>query len=503
MSRVLTRRGLGPWTWALIAGLTFLGSLDARAQDSRPTARRLNEDRAVQMAMASNPTLQAAVLELRRSGESVRFEEGRFPYILQLDAGVTRNAMPSMSGDVSKSDSVDVGAEVSRTFPTGTRASLRVEGSRDMNRQPVRSGPGYGTSARATVTQPLMRGAGRDVGEEQLRIARINNTASGLSRDRAASETARDVLLAYWELWYAESASGIEIAARNLATRQRDEAKQRVDDGALAPVELLPFETRVAGLDESVVSADSSRRRASLDLAQKIGSPDWLGTGLMSASDAEPTVAEPPRRTTAIEQALANAPELRELEAQVRLAQEQIRSSGDAYRARLDLEGYAQVAGLGNREVPPAFEQMATAKATSLHVGITYELPLDDARKEIERSRDLMAVQVAQQRLIAARQRVQIDVETLLEQERAARVRLELAEKTAEIAAKQVAAETERFQLGVSIPVQVQQAEDELRQAQLRAVRARVDVVKAEIQREHATGNLLVRLTNMLRRSPG
>jgi outer membrane protein TolC len=197
-----------------------------------------------------------------------------------------------------------------------------------------------------------------------------------------------------------------------------------------------------------------------------------------------------PLRTAAVEQALANSPEIKELEAQLRLTQEQIRTSGDAYRPRLDLEGYVQVAGLGNQEIPPAFEQMATARATSVHVGVVYELPLDDARKSSERARDLLAMQVAEQRLLAARQRIQTEVETLLEQERAARIRLQMAEKTAEIAAKQVAAATERFEIGV--------AEDELRKARLRAVRARIDLVEAEVQRDHATGRLLTRVADQM-----
>jgi hypothetical protein len=53
----------------------------------------------------------------------------------------------------------------------------------------------------------------------------------------------------------------------------------------------------------------------------------------------------------------------------------------------------------------------------------------------------------------------------------------------------------------VAIAVEVQQAQDELRQAQLRTVRARVDVVESEIQRDHATGRLLARIADQLRRN--
>jgi len=489
----------------LLIGTALLLPVTAAGQTDGPASHQLGEDRAVQMAMTANPTLKAAVLELKRSNESVRFEEGRYPYILQLDAGVTRTSNPgaSESGEfLSTNDSVGVGAELSRTFPTGTRASVRVDGYGDIRRKPSHSGPTYGAAARATVAQPLLRGVGVDVGEAQLRVARINRSVAELSRDRTASEVARDVLLAYWELWYAQRAEQIELAARKLAKRQRDEASQRVEDGALAPVELLPFETRVASFEESVVSAAAERRRRSLVLSQRIGSSRAFGTTLEAAGDEEPATASMPLRTAAIEMALTHSPEIRELEAQLRLAREQLRTSGDSYRARLDIEGYVQVAGAGYQDVPPVFEQIGTGKATSAHVGLVYELPLDDARRSTERTRDLFAVRVAEERLRAAKQRIRSEIETVIEQERASRVRLQLAEKTAGIAAKQVAAETERFEIGVAIAVQVHEAEDELRQAQLRAARARVDVLEAGINRDHVMGRLLERVADQLRRAP-
>ncbi|HQK16309.1 MAG TPA: TolC family protein, partial [Polyangiaceae bacterium] len=273
---------------------------------------------------------------------------------------------------------------------------------------------------------------------------------------------------------------------------------QRVNDGALAPVEVLPFETRLASLEESVISAQTDQRRRSLALARQMGTMEGGETDLAAEIRQQPQVSLTPMRTAAVQQALSSSPEIKELEAQLRLAQEQIRTSGDSYRPRLDVEGYVQVAGVGNQEVSPAFEQVATARATSVHVGLVYELPLDDARKSSERARDLLAVQIAEQRLLAARQRIQTEVETLLEQERAARIRLEMAEKTAEIAEKQVAAATERFEIGVGISVEVQQAEDELRKAKLRAVRARIDLVEAEVQRHHSTGQLLSRIADLL-----
>ena len=485
-----------------IAVAAILATHGASAQhEATQNRQRLSREQVLRMTVQHNPTLHAAMLEVQQASENLRLEQGRNPYTLQVDGGLTRSSMPQAVGqryDVSTNYSAELGAQLSRTFWNGTRGSVRVDHSTRLQTQPTDAGPTYNTAARATISHPFMRGSGTKIGEQRLRIARIQRSTADLTRARTASEIARDVLVAYWDLWYAEAAVNIEESARDLALRQRNEAKERAAEGALASVELLPFETRVAGLEESVISAHTDRRSKSLALSQHIGSEQALGTALFAQIASKPTVSPLPSRAMAIERALTQSPEIKELEGQLRLAQEQLNTSGDAYRPRLDLEGYVQIAGMGHEEISPMARQLGTFKATSVHIGLVYELPLDSSQKSAERAAQTAAFNVVKQRLIAARQRIQTQVDTLIEQENAARVRLELAEKTAEIAQKQVEAETERFQLGVAISVEVQQAEDEWRKARLRTERARVDVAQMEVRRAHATGQLLEQIRDWL-----
>ena len=80
------------------------------------------------------------------------------------------------------------GVAARKTFSFGTDLTLRL-GSAYQRRdsgaivaegfpaQPA-IGPGYGLNARLTLAQPLLRGAGRDVGEAALRVARVQRTAA-------------------------------------------------------------------------------------------------------------------------------------------------------------------------------------------------------------------------------------------------------------------------------------------------------------------------------------
>ena len=186
---------------------------------------------------------------------------------------------------------------------------------------------------------------------------------------------------------------------------------------------------------------------------------------------------------------------MREPESQLRSTQERPSTAGDAYRSRLDVEGYVQLAGAGDRTVAPVVQQIGRASATSVHLGLVYELPLDQSRKVAERAQALLAVRTAEEKLRAARQRTQLDIDSVLVEEQMAHDRLSLAEQTAKRAETQLDAERQRLEAGTGLPINIRQAQDDLRQAQLRAIRAKVDLWESVLARQHLTGVLLQQIS--------
>jgi outer membrane protein TolC len=186
---------------------------------------------------------------------------------------------------------------------------------------------------------------------------------------------------------------------------------------------------------------------------------------------------------------------VREPESQLRSTQERPSTAGDAYRSRLDVEGYVQLAGAGDRTVAPVVQQIGRASATSVHLGLVYELPLDQSRKVAERAQALLAVRTAEEKLRAARQRTQLDIDSVLVEEQMAHDRLSLAEQTAKRAETQLDAERQRLEAGTGLPINIRQAQDDLRQAQLRAIRAKVDLWESVLARQHLTGVLLQQIS--------
>lgn len=459
----------------------------------------LDVDAAVRLALANNPELRAAALSVEQAAQNVLAQEGRYPYLFQADAGYTTRDIPRLAPDDSVTSSLarsySVSTALRRLFPTGTVGELRVQGER-FERDALGAGvsggrslgEGYGVTARASLTQPLLRGAGTRVGEADLRAARVSRAASESSEARVVSGLIRDVLVTYWELWYATRSVEIERAALELAERQRAAAEQQARLGAIAVADVHTFATRVAEIQEAIVVAENQRQQWALELGRLFGRLDDSHR-LAAASTPEPSPT--PASAAQVEAALrAGSVELAELENQARLARTRAEVAGDNARPRLDLESFVESQGVSST-VPVAARRAGQMGWMTAYVGLSMELPLDDTRQRAEKAAALLAVQIAEQNLQAARARIAAQAQQAVANEHVARERLSLAERT--LAAAQLAydAERTRFDLGESYPMQVLVAEDNLRRARLRVARAQVDLVQAEAALQHLSGKLV------------
>lgn len=102
-----------------------------------------------------------------------------------------------------------------------------------------------------------------------------------------------------------------------------------------------------------------------------------------------------------------------------------------------------------------------------------------------------MAIQIAKQRLTALEQRLVADVNKALTREQSGRRRVKLADATLAIAKQQYEAEAQRFRTGSSTALQVREAENSVRNAELRVSRAHTDWIEASLTLEHLSGRLI------------
>ncbi len=498
---------------AVFIALLF-ASAPAAAQQAHPTSER----EVLLEAIDLNPALQSALIQLSDAAWNVAGEQGRYPWILEIGAGATRTATPRVDAPVGETYGVELDGQIRKHFGSGTDLSFALDslwqrtgpanatsfgslgglGSLGLGSAPITHAfsPTYALTARVAVVQPLIRGAGPEVNWAGLYLARGQKTQAERVSERIGSTLLRDIVVAYWELWYASAVQAIQTQSRQLAIEARDQAAQRVSTGTLAPADVLPFETRVATREEDVLNARIEVDRQLAALAGRMGA---INRGAAPGVPSEDTPPEPEAAAATLErEVLDRSPELGDLVAAVDVARIQRRTAGEANRPRLDADAYLQVEGLGGENASAAVEQFAKFGAVSAHAGLTFESPLDTKKRTADVGRANVAIELALSRLEEKRQQVLSDLRVAVAREEGARTRVELASETTEVAERQLEAERQRFKTGSSTPLQVLQAEDDWRNARLRIARAKVDLLQQAVAIDHLAGRLLERYARLL-----
>lgn len=483
---------------ALIGALVLGAAPSARAETMR-------SGDALAEAMAKNPTLAGAIADAASAQALVRSEESRYDPVLEVGFNVTHTKTPSLTFNgvlAGTSDVIAGTAELTKRLRwgteftasagvTSTRSAMPIfVGTQQTGTTPLvlTLGPGYLFSAKLGVTQPLLRGSGRDVTLAALDQAVAQKTSAERERERQASLLARDVLTAYWELWYATRAEDVDRVARETTKRQRDDAQARMETGSIAKADVLTFETQLATKDETVIQSVVDRRARSNELARLLGRE--VGTDDIAVdATVPPTPADLPGDLS--KRALERSPEVTVRAAAVNVAQVKERTAADPYRARLDLDAYVQAQGLGNDEISPAISQLTGLGALSARVGLTYELPLSADRRRAEEARAHSATESARSTLEATQQSLVADVVSAKQKRDAARDRIALAEKSVKLAEDQLAAEKGRFESGSGTALQVIQAQDQVQAANKRLARARADLAQSHLTLAHLVGALV------------
>ncbi len=502
----------------------LLVSALARADDSPAGADGLMDERdVVSVALRHYPGLRVSLTQLESARAGVTGEEGRYGPVLVLDGSYTRNVnqqpykartgpaydpVTMMVTNVAQpagvstttSQRAEAGSEIRKHLLLGTDLSLRLSGGwteTENNRNLTFSaGSVYYVSSKLALKQPLLRGSGRDVAETQLRSLRAQRSEAEYARDRVASELLRDVLGAYWELWYAERAIAIEESSKQVAEQQRDLARARTETGSLARADVLSFETEVSQRAEAVLLAQGERQSREHELKRLLG---LLGGGTIALPDMEPEPTITPGREAAEQDLIAESRSLRELNAQLERTRIEAKTAADPLRHRLDVDGNVQVMGVGNDTIGNPVGRYATNGAVSAFVSLTYEAPLDGRQYKAAAAQARLSVRAAEEQLAQARDRELTALHVALTRHETQSQRIVVAAETVRIAQQQLEAQQARFATGSATPLDVIQAEDEVRTARLRVARAQADLRATMLSIEHSTGRLLARYAGQVR----
>ena len=207
--------------------------------------------------------------------------------------------------------------------------------------------PQYPTALTFTFTQPLVRGFRFDNPRRQLEIAKKNLSLTDAQFRQRAIETITNVQRAYWDLVFALRNLQIQRGALADARSQLEHNKRLVNEGILAPIDVVSVEAQVAGLDQSVYSAleDVSRTENNLKnlIAVNRDAPLWNVSIIPTdAVDLTPPQISLPE---AMKLAMDNRPELQQSNVAREINQIDQRYYRDQTRPEIDLLGSYGMSG--------------------------------------------------------------------------------------------------------------------------------------------------------------
>lgn len=482
-------------------------------------AETLSAEEAVGRAAQNNPSLRAALLDARSAQYAVAAERGaRDPNLVasvqaEHSETITR---PGLSGVATGADaasrsvanSISANAAVTYTTDIGTDLELGTRTGTNWNSTswsgtaPLPSdlslGPQYTAQAYLSVRQPLLRGAGSDAQLAPLRQAEASARAAESRHIDSASQTALDVLSAYWQLWYADRAVQVQEQALAVAQRLVNDAKLRATTlGTGSAVDVLQFTTQAASIADDLSQARADRSARAFELGRILGMPPQQAAALDAAGD--PPAWGPIPSVDQLTAAVADdSPALAALRAQLDAARVRVRSARNAEKPRVDLFATGNVGTLWDDG--SNFSLSGGRPTFGVLGGVELELPFG-GRYSADAAGAQADLEAAQARYQAEVDAAKARVSSLAVNVGAAAEQVELTTQTAAAASQLADAERQRLALGTTTSRDVVSAEQTSREAELRRLRAVVSEASARFELEHTAGTLLGRFAASTGRS--
>lgn len=476
-----------------------------------PRALRLSLSDAVNTAVRQNLGVQVQTYENRIAAQNFRGEYGLFDFIGAADVNTSSNRNPAASQFfASGSRSTAANASVNQIIPTGGQYSLGLTNSRGSSAGGgFTVNPRYETGLQFGFNQPLMRDFGVDITRRGITIARNTLGINQGAFRNTLMDTVHLVEQSYLDLIYARR--NVEVVKESLFLA-RDQARItqiRIDVGAAAPLDILQPRVQVATTEEALVTAVASVRDAEDRLRALLNLPpeEWERPIIPTEDDVEyqPMTVD---MNTAVQQALANRPEVTQQRLATDTARVQALYTRNQTLPTVDFELGYNLGGLAGRSLEldddgeptgrvvstgygDALSQIFSRDFPGWNVGFNFGLPLLNinaraaaraAQLDLEQSRTFEA---------QTRQNITLEVRS------AARAIDEFARTIAasraarDAAERNVDAARRRYENGMATNFEVLQVQQQLADARVRELLALVGYRKAVAAYHRAVGDIL------------
>jgi HAE1 family hydrophobic/amphiphilic exporter-1 len=507
--------------------LPDLGRVGVDMTDQRPLT--LNE--AITLALENNTDIEVTRKNVKIAEYDLIAARGVFQPRLSGQTFYERSTVPNVSIFTSNATttqrSITANAGVTGYVPSfGTILRTDFNNNRLTTNNPISVlSPQYSPNVTFSLTQPLFRGRSFDQNRRVIEIAKRNLSLTDVQFRQRSIEIIAAVQRSYWDLTYALRNLHVQRDGVRDAKDQLAHNRRLVDEGQLAPIDIVAAETQVANFEQAVYDALNVVTQAENALKNLISPNRNAAIWNESVTPVDPVDLDAPRTTLteALGAALANRPELEINQAQKDINAIDQRLYRELKKPQIDLIASYSSAGIGGSQNPsfnpnfptpcavdpnsPTCQQQLSNLAAltgnpysgiiqnkypTVRVGVQFNLPLfGDRTAGAQLGRALVEGERIETQRQQIEQNIQVDVRNALQMLRTAEARLRAAAIARANSVKQYESEQRKLDNGQSDIYRVLERQTALTSARSAELRAQTELNKAISDLQRATGNSL------------
>ncbi|HDP36145.1 MAG TPA: TolC family protein [Candidatus Hydrogenedentes bacterium] len=482
---------------------------ELRAAVERPAehrALRLTLQEAIYLALANNPDIMIASIEPEKADAEKLAAQGEFDPILQQnlnysDASISLDQQLRRFARISAIKSTNVSSEtvLAGKLHTGTRYAVQF----NMNFEETTFGGfqgEYGGQIGLTLTQPLLRGFGRDVNTIRIRAAgNLRNIADAQAELTILNKIA-DAVKAYWDLAGASETVRVYEGALRNAERLLNINEKRRDIGTAADIDVLQAKAGVAMRQSELIAAYARIADAGDALKLVLNIRD---EGLFSKVVIIPTDRPNPESTPAFASAdfdemvengeiaaLEFRPEMRMTDLEIANAELETQRAKNEMLPQFDIVG-SYVRGGRDQRFGKTLSGVLEEQDSTYGLGVQGAIIIGNRAARGAHQRARLNMRQAEERRKKTEMALMMGVHLAGRAVMTNKALMESNRQTVRLQEANVAAEEKRLQLGVTTSYQVLRLQEDLTAAHVQELQARIAYEKAVVDFQLATGTLL------------
>lgn len=450
-------------------------------------------------------TLQEAVMEalehnldiqVSRHTRDVRltdivFQQSQFDPTVELGGRYDRTVVPLNRpifglGGVTLGSIPDTFDQNETNFSLGLKQKLLTGGSYDLTFDTRRNSvagstsflfnPAYSSNLLFNLTQPLLRNFGPTINNIQITLAKNAAEVEQLTLLNQILSVIAQVEQAYWELVFARENLKVARATLQAAEELLASNRAKVKAGIMADVEALQAQAGVANQIEQILLSQKTVLDQEDQLRLLLSKSEFDLTQTTPLVPLDPPIQhlqETPLKEN-LEVAFEHRPDIFQAKKNIETSNVNTRFAKNQLLPDLSFQGSLGLSGLG-KNPRDDWDRLGSTDFYNMGGGLVLSYPIGNRSAQSQYQRRILETQQSQASLLRVRQQIILDVKEAIRQVQTSFKRTRTTQTARQLSERQLKAEQERLNLGLSTTRLVLEFQRDLRIAWGRELRAILD----------------------------